>query len=146
MTLTDEPVVPLGNADRFFIGGEWVKPSSDAKIEVIDSGTEEFFFRVAEAQEEDMSRAVAAAREAFDEGPWPRMTHAQRAEYLRAIGPGCGSGPEMSGRSGLVNPACVHAVAKALTRRRRRELRLLRRTGRHLPFEEPATALEESSD
>ncbi len=32
-----------------------------------------------------MARAVAAARQAFDEGPWPRLTHEQRAEYLRAI-------------------------------------------------------------
>jgi acyl-CoA reductase-like NAD-dependent aldehyde dehydrogenase len=33
-----------------------------------------------------MDRAVAAARAAFDSGPWPRLTHAQRAEYLRALG------------------------------------------------------------
>jgi hypothetical protein len=31
--------------------------------------------------------AVGAARRAFDEGPWPRLTHAERAEYLRAFGP-----------------------------------------------------------
>src|SRR5271154_7066641 len=88
MTLTNEVVVPLGNTDRFFIGGEWVKPSSGATIDVIDSGTEELFFRVPEAKEADMSRAVGAAREAFDEGPWPRMSHAERAEYLRALGVG----------------------------------------------------------
>ena len=41
---------PLRHADRFFIGGEWVVPSSDATIEVIDSGTEEHFFSVAEAR------------------------------------------------------------------------------------------------
>ena len=35
-----------------------------------------------------MSRAVAAARQAFDEGPWPRLTHAARAEYIRALGAG----------------------------------------------------------
>src|SRR5438309_3090434 len=35
-----------------------------------------------------MSRAVAAARRAFDEGPWSRLTHAQRAEYLRELGAG----------------------------------------------------------
>jgi acyl-CoA reductase-like NAD-dependent aldehyde dehydrogenase len=37
------------HADRFFIGGEWVEPSSDAVIEVSDSATEEIFLRVAEA-------------------------------------------------------------------------------------------------
>ncbi len=86
MSLAGEVKAPLRNTDRFFIGGEWVKPSSDAKIDVIDSGTEELYFRVAEAQAADMSRAVEAARRAFDEGPWPRLTHAERAEYLRAIG------------------------------------------------------------
>src|SRR5207302_2147415 len=39
----------------------------------------------AEAKEADMARAVGAARQAFDEGPWPRMTHAERAHYLRAM-------------------------------------------------------------
>ena len=33
-----------------------------------------------------MARAVEAARTAFDEGPWPQLTHAERAEYLRALG------------------------------------------------------------
>ncbi len=40
---------------------------------------------VAEAQLEDVNRAVAAAREAFDHGPWPRMSHHERAGYLRAM-------------------------------------------------------------
>src|SRR6266571_1729880 len=88
MSLADDIRAPLRNADRFFIGGEWVAPSSDATIDVIDSGTEEVFFRVAEAQAADISRAVGAARQAFDQGPWPRLTHAQRAEYLRAMAAG----------------------------------------------------------
>jgi aldehyde dehydrogenase (NAD+) len=86
VSLTNETGAGLRHADRFFIGGQWVTPSSDARIDVIDSGTEELFFSVAEAQADDISRAVAAARDAFDRGPWPRMTHAERAEYLRAIG------------------------------------------------------------
>jgi acyl-CoA reductase-like NAD-dependent aldehyde dehydrogenase len=81
----NELSAPLRHTDRFFIGGEWVKPSSDAQIDVIDSTSEQLFFSVAEAQEADMTRAVGAARQAFDEGPWPRLSHAQRAEYLRAI-------------------------------------------------------------
>jgi len=86
MSLADEVKAPLRHTDRFFIGGEWVQPSSASVIDVIDSGTEEVFFSVAEAQPADMSRAVEAARVAFDEGPWPRMTHAERAGYVRAIG------------------------------------------------------------
>jgi acyl-CoA reductase-like NAD-dependent aldehyde dehydrogenase len=41
---------PLRHPDRFFIGGQWVEPSSALTIDVIDSHSEELFFRVAEAQ------------------------------------------------------------------------------------------------
>ncbi len=86
MSLASETRPPLRNADRFFIGGEWVAPSSADTIDVIDSSTEKLYFSIAEARAADMDRAVGAARLAFDEGPWPRLTHAQRAEYLRALG------------------------------------------------------------
>jgi aldehyde dehydrogenase (NAD+) len=85
MSLTERPAVQLRHLDRFFIGGEWVAPSSDSTITVTDSATEEHFFTVAEAQAADIDRAVSAAHQAFDRGPWPRMSHAERAEYLRAI-------------------------------------------------------------
>ena len=81
-----EVTAPISHSDRFYIGGQWVTPSSDAKINVIDSDTEQLYFSVPEAQAADISRAVGAAREAFDNGPWPWLTHEQRAEYLRAIG------------------------------------------------------------
>jgi aldehyde dehydrogenase (NAD+) len=86
MTSTKTDLAPVRNTDRFYIGGKWVKPASDAMIDVIDSGTEELYFSVAEAQADDIARAVGAAREAFDNGPWPSMTHAERAGYLRALG------------------------------------------------------------
>jgi acyl-CoA reductase-like NAD-dependent aldehyde dehydrogenase len=75
----------LAHPDKLFVAGQWIAPSSTANIEVIDCGTEELFARVAEAQEADVNRAVAAAREAFDRGPWPRMSHAERAGYLTRI-------------------------------------------------------------
>src|ERR1700722_1612344 len=76
---------PLKHPDRFFINGQWDAPSSASKIDVVNCVTEEVFLRVAEAQEADVNRAVAAARATFDRGPWPRMSHAERAKYLRAI-------------------------------------------------------------
>ncbi len=51
-------------------------------IDVRDSANEDVFLRVAEAQADDVESAVAAARDAFDNGPWPRMSHAERAEWL----------------------------------------------------------------
>jgi acyl-CoA reductase-like NAD-dependent aldehyde dehydrogenase len=76
---------PIKHPEQFFIDGQWTNPSSSARIEVINSGTEELYARIAEAQEADVNRAVAAARQAFDKGPWPRLSHAERAVYLRAI-------------------------------------------------------------
>jgi aldehyde dehydrogenase (NAD+) len=73
----------LRHPDRFFIGGQWVTASSDRTIEVVDSTTEEVCLRIAEAQPQDMAHAISAAREAFDRGPWPRLPHATRAQYLR---------------------------------------------------------------
>jgi hypothetical protein len=54
---------PISHADRFYIGGQWVMPSSDATISVIDSNTEELYFTVPEAQAADIDRAVSAARD-----------------------------------------------------------------------------------
>jgi aldehyde dehydrogenase (NAD+) len=88
LTVTDETAVPLRHPDSFFIDGDWVAPSSDATIDVIDSSTEQVYFQVPEAQPTDIDRAVSAARRAFDEGPWPRMTHADRAEFLKGIAAG----------------------------------------------------------
>jgi aldehyde dehydrogenase (NAD+) len=88
LTLTGASTVPLRHADRFFIDGDWVAPSSDATVDVIDSSTEQVYFRVPGAQAADIDRAVTAARRAFDEGPWPTMTHADRAVFLRGIAAG----------------------------------------------------------
>ena len=76
---------PIQYPDRLFIGGQWAAPSSSSTISVIDPGTEQVYFTVAEAQAADIDRAVTAAREAFDRGPWPRLTHPERADYLRAL-------------------------------------------------------------
>jgi acyl-CoA reductase-like NAD-dependent aldehyde dehydrogenase len=81
-----EATVPVKHTDRFFIGGEWVTASSDSKINVIDSITEQVYLTVAEAQAPDIDRAVTAAKEAFENGPWPRLSPAERAGYLRALG------------------------------------------------------------
>ena len=70
---------------KLFIGGSYVDPATDAKLEMISPVTEEVFGRTPEAAPADMDRAVAAARYAFDEGPWPRMSVAERVEILRRL-------------------------------------------------------------
>jgi aldehyde dehydrogenase (NAD+) len=68
--------------DRLFIGGDWVAPEGTEVIEVISPSTEEVVGRVPDGTEADIDKAVAAARTAFDRGPWPRMSPLERAEVL----------------------------------------------------------------
>jgi acyl-CoA reductase-like NAD-dependent aldehyde dehydrogenase len=84
-------------------------------IEVSDSATEEVFLRVAEAQEADVSRAVGAARVAFDTGPWPRMTHSERAEFLRGIADGLRARTEDFGQIWPRESGVLHAIAGPAT-------------------------------
>ena len=71
--------------DRLFIGGEWVTPAGSGTIDVVSPSSEEVIGRVPEATNADIDRAVAAARVAFDTGPWPRMTPMERAEILSKV-------------------------------------------------------------
>src|SRR5271157_2054243 len=71
--------------DRLFIGGDWVAPEGSDTISVISPSTEEVIARVPDGTEADIDKAVAAARTAFDHGPWPRMTPAERAAILSAV-------------------------------------------------------------
>jgi acyl-CoA reductase-like NAD-dependent aldehyde dehydrogenase len=84
-TLETRRESPLHSPGKFFINGKWTTPSHDRHIEVISPATEEVYMRVAAADEKDIEEAVAAARVAFDRGPWPRMSHEERAAYLVAI-------------------------------------------------------------
>lgn len=74
--------IQLKHPRQLFIDGKWVAPATSETFDIIDCATEERVATVAKASTEDMQRAVAAARNAFDSGPWPRMTPQERAVYL----------------------------------------------------------------
>jgi betaine-aldehyde dehydrogenase len=63
---------------RLFIGGEWVEPAGTGTIDVISPHSEELVGRVPEGTAADIDRAVAAARDAFDNGEWPRLSPEER--------------------------------------------------------------------
>jgi acyl-CoA reductase-like NAD-dependent aldehyde dehydrogenase len=69
----------------FFIDGRWQKPAADGKLSVISPVTEEVVMTFAEGTPADIDRAVAAAREAFDNGPWPRMSPQERGKALLEV-------------------------------------------------------------
>jgi aldehyde dehydrogenase (NAD+) len=71
--------------DTLYIGGRWVAPATPATVDVIGAATEEVLGRVPDGAPADMDRAVAAARHAFDSGPWPRMTPGERADVMARL-------------------------------------------------------------
>jgi aldehyde dehydrogenase (NAD+) len=70
--------------DKLFIGGKWTDPSTDQVIEVHSPATGEYVGRVPMAAAADVDAAVAAARAAFDTGPWPSTPPAERARVIQA--------------------------------------------------------------
>src|SRR4051794_15133909 len=71
-----------------YIGGEWVPSDGSGTIDVIGAATEELIGQVPDGTPGDIDRAVASARRAFDDGPWPRLTPMERAEILGRLSVG----------------------------------------------------------
>src|SRR5262249_54848641 len=75
---------------QLYIDGKWVDGSTDDELEVINPATEEVITTVPQASIDDVERAIAAARRAFEEGPWPRMSPRERSDalvrFVQAIG------------------------------------------------------------
>ena len=67
---------------RLLIGGEWVESQSGSSIDVFDPATGQKIAAVPDANAADVNRAVAAARRAFESGPWPDLVPAQRQGLL----------------------------------------------------------------
>jgi aminomuconate-semialdehyde/2-hydroxymuconate-6-semialdehyde dehydrogenase len=70
---------------RMWIGGAFADAADGATYDDVDPASGHVFARVADGGAADVDRAVGAARRAFDEGPWPRTTAAQRAKVLRKL-------------------------------------------------------------
>ena len=70
---------------QHFIGGQFVDSASGATFDVLDPVTNDTYAQAAAGQKDDIDRAVAAAKDAFDNGPWPRMQPRARARILNKI-------------------------------------------------------------
>ena len=84
MTASRKPEVSVH--DRLYVNGEWVEPAGEGTLDVINSTTEEVMGRIPEGTPEDVNRAVAAARAAFDS--WSVTAAADRAGFLQKISAG----------------------------------------------------------
>jgi len=67
---------------QMFINGEWVDSATGKTFPVYDPSTEEVIAEVPDANPKDVDRAVKAAREAFDNGPWRGTTAQERGRVL----------------------------------------------------------------
>ncbi len=70
---------------RFLIGGVWIEPGARQRFEVVTPSDETVFASVPLGGSEDINAAVAAAREAFDNGPWPRFLPVERGTFLAKL-------------------------------------------------------------
>lgn len=71
---------------QMFIDGEWSEATSGESYETYNPATGEKIADIAKGGVQDVDRAVASARRAFDEGPWPQMSGKERGEVVRKIG------------------------------------------------------------
>jgi aldehyde dehydrogenase (NAD+) len=67
---------------ELYIGGRWVPPAGTERFGVVSPSTQEVVGEVPLTTNADVDRAVEAARLAVEEGPWPRMPPAERADVL----------------------------------------------------------------
>jgi aldehyde dehydrogenase (NAD+) len=73
---------------QMLIGGDWVEPAGGRTYRTVNPATEEPLGTAPQAEPADMQRALDAARAAFDEGPWPAMSGAERYRIIRQIAEG----------------------------------------------------------
>jgi aldehyde dehydrogenase (NAD+) len=75
----------LRHPDQLYIDGEWRRPSSNDALTLVSPVDDAIVGRVALAGAEDLDAAIAAARHAFDEGPWPRWSPQRRLDCLERL-------------------------------------------------------------
>src|SRR5208337_363518 len=79
-----EPNVEI-SASKLLINNRWVEASSGKTFPTINPSTGEVITQVAEADAADVDKAVAAARSAFDKGPWRKMSAAARGVLMNKL-------------------------------------------------------------
>ena len=75
----------LATPRKLLIDGRWVAASSGKTFDSIDPATGEVLARVAEGDKADIDAAVKAARRAFENGPWTKMSASERGRIIWKI-------------------------------------------------------------
>jgi acyl-CoA reductase-like NAD-dependent aldehyde dehydrogenase len=72
-------------AYQMYIDGRWIPADNGATFGVVNPATEDVFATAPDAGRDEMRRAIEAARRAFDDGPWPRMSPQERSRVIQQI-------------------------------------------------------------
>ena len=75
----------LSKPQRMFIGGAWLEASDGASAEVIEPSTEGVLTRIPMGTQDDLDRAVQAARAQFDGGPWSQLKPLERERLIHRL-------------------------------------------------------------
>ncbi|MCW2547168.1 MAG: betaine aldehyde dehydrogenase [Mycobacterium sp.] len=75
----------MRNFDQLYIGGQWVDPATDERLDIHSPATGELVGSAPHAGPADADRAITAARQAFDAGPWPQLSVAERVQALAPV-------------------------------------------------------------
>ena len=70
---------------QMYIDGKFCDAKAGATLESVNPANEEKIAVFPKASSEDLERAIQAARRAYDEGEWPRMSLPERASFLVKI-------------------------------------------------------------
>lgn len=73
------------NVSKHYINGNWVENSNENRIEVINPATNKVIAEIGLGSGQDVERAIQAAREAFDSGPWRKISAYERSQILNSI-------------------------------------------------------------
>jgi len=76
----------LSKERKLFIDGKWVPSKSGKTFAVEDPATLEIIAHVPAGDKDDIDLAVRAARRAFESGPWPRLSPAERSRMVWRLG------------------------------------------------------------
>src|SRR5699024_474799 len=82
ITLSEKVLSFLNNPKQLFINGDFVDSVSGKTFETYNPANGEVLANVSEADTEDVNKAVASAKKAFEDGPWSKMSSAERGHLM----------------------------------------------------------------
>lgn len=83
--MSTTPPIPYTQLRQLYIGGAWVSPEHDRTEAVLNPATEAVIGHAPVGGLPEAQAAIAAARQAFDQGPWPRLPQAERTAVMQRL-------------------------------------------------------------